>query len=180
MGRPEASYAAALLATTENPPQATVCGDTLLDYARAMETSPLLRRFLLDPALPKAAQKDVLAQLAPPGMPQNLLHLLWLLADKGRLALLPKISVEYRRQRASLAGGLLLWVRTARPLDDNEIDKIKRCFMAQYGAQDAVLEIVLDPGLIGGVRIQVGDTMYDQSLFGRMEGLRRAIGAQIG
>lgn len=175
----EKSYAAALLALAEDPAEAERFGEVLDAYAAAYAGSAPLRSFLLNPVLPRGAQKDALARLAPPNAPQKALNCLYLMVDKGRIALLPAVAAAYHSQRAAANDTLIIHVRTAAPLDKGQEEKLCAHFAALHGAAKAVVETVLDPGLIGGIRVQVGDVLYDQSLFGRLEGLRRAVGEQL-
>ena len=179
MGHIETSYAAALLACAENPAQAMQFSEALDGFSKAMETSDELRVFLLNPVLPREAQKNVLKSLALPDADEKLLNFLYLLMDKGRIAQLPEISREYRRQHNKMRGCLVITVRSAAPLPDSEYAKIRSHFAENFGAQDACVEPITDPHLIGGVRVQVGDMLYDNSLWGRLEGLRRTIGEQL-
>ena len=175
----EKSYAAALLALAQNPDEAGRFGQVLDTYAAAYADSAPLRGFLLNPVLPRSAQKDALAKLAPPDAPQTALNCLYVMVDKGRIALLPAVAKAYHSQLAAANDTLIIHVRTAAPLDKGQEEKLCAHFAAQHGAAKAVVETVLDPGLIGGMRVLVGDVLYDQSLFGRLEGLRRAVGEQL-
>lgn len=172
-----ASYAQALLALAETPAEAGRFGKALEGCAELYEASAALRDFLRDPTLPRAAQKDALARLAPEDTPQMVLNCLWLMVDKGRTGLLPQVAEAYRQHKAQLSNTLVINVCTPMPLSEEETGRICRFFARRFGSANAVVEPFIDPHLIGGIRVQVGDMLFDQSLFGRLKGLERAIAA---
>lgn len=179
MRRAETSYAAALLALAETPADARRCGEVLGEYAAAFEENALLRRVLHNPVLPRAFKKQVLTRIIAGDAPQTVLNCVRLMVDKGRIGLLPGVAVEYERQRAVLEGTLVIRIHSAVPLSGEETQRVCALFSARYGASGTRVETVLDPKLIGGIRVQVGDMLYDQSLAGRLSGLRRAIGEEL-
>ncbi|MEO2163801.1 MAG: F0F1 ATP synthase subunit delta, partial [bacterium] len=63
-------------------------------------------------------------------------------------------------------------VESARPLESAELEALSQDLSKRLG-KDVTLTGRVDPDLVGGVRVFVGTSMIDQSLQGRMDGLRR-------
>lgn len=173
-----ASYAGALLALAESPAQAQTFEDALDAFTALYKGSTPLREFLCNPVAPRAAQRDILARLAPPSVPQSVLNCLYVMVDKGRIAQLPQVAEAYRRHLAVLTGTLLIHVYSPNALDETETQRICEVFTKRFGAADASVEVSIDSQLIGGVRVQIGDILFDESLQGRLKGLERAIHEQ--
>ncbi len=62
-------------------------------------------------------------------------------------------------------------VRSAVPLADDQRDKLRAELKAKFG-RDPVLEARVDPDLLGGLTVQVGDVLYDASIRTRLERIR--------
>jgi F-type H+-transporting ATPase subunit delta len=71
-----------------------------------------------------------------------------------------------------MRGRVPVEVRTAVPLDDRLADQIKRQLRDSL-QREPVLERKIDPRLIGGVVVRVGDTVFDASVSSQLEHLRR-------
>lgn len=97
-------------------------------------------------------------------------NFLRVLARHGRLDLLPLIfkesSVAFERQ----SGRKRVQVTTAKPLSDSNQEKIKQRLRDSLRFEP-ILETRVDPGLLGGVVLRVGDTVYDSSLRTRLKQL---------
>jgi F-type H+-transporting ATPase subunit delta len=65
-------------------------------------------------------------------------------------------------------------VHTARELSDEELQRIAAALGRQYG-KDIALHVVVDPGLIGGLRVEIGDDVIDGSVASRLDEARRRL-----
>ena len=65
-------------------------------------------------------------------------------------------------------------VTTAIPLDEAHMDAVKSKLESQTGRKLA-LEYVVDPAIIGGIVLRVGDMVYDASLRAQLDNLRESV-----
>ena len=174
MGRLDAAWAGALLAGAKDEREAGRLEGMLDIITQAMAESGDLRALLLNPVVPGEAKKDLLCAFAPDDAPyaRNFLRLL---VDKRREALLPEICGTYKRLRDLRTDEIEIVLTSAQALGADEADKLKDAFVARYGAKGARVTQSVDPRLIGGLRAQVGDDLFDQSIAGRLAGLGRAL-----
>jgi F-type H+-transporting ATPase subunit delta len=94
-----------------------------------------------------------------------------LLVERGKVDLLPRVAAEYRRLLNRQSGVVSAVVTSAVALKDDEIAAITERVRAMTG--DTVdLRTAVDPDLIGGLTVQVGDRLLDASVRGRLERLR--------
>jgi len=77
-------------------------------------------------------------------------------------------QVAARRQR------LLAEVRSAYELEDAERTRLAEALSASYG-QEVQLNVVVDPGIVGGLQISIGDEVIDGTISGRLEDARRQL-----
>jgi len=93
-----------------------------------------------------------------------------LLADNGRLALLPQIAVQYAALRAEVENTVDVTVTSALPLTAEQTDKLTQALTRRL-RRTVRLSSTVDPSLIGGAVVRAGDFVVDGSLRGRVERL---------
>lgn len=101
-------------------------------------------------------------------------NFLRVLARHGRLDLLPAILRESRIRNEIRHGRRRIQVTSARPIDSQAEGRI-RTRLAESLPFDPILETQVDPSLLGGIVIRVGDTIYDSSLAMRIKQLRERL-----
>lgn len=96
------------------------------------------------------------------------------LADNERLTLLPEISALFEAQKAAEEGVKEAVVQTAFPLADADLSALMPQLEAHFKTKLAPT-VVVDAGLIGGVRVAVGDQVLDASVRGKLEAMATAL-----
>jgi F-type H+-transporting ATPase subunit delta len=97
---------------------------------------------------------------------------MFLLLDKGRIESLPGISREFSRLADKQRNILNITIMTAVPLDQAGIDRISEKFRHLYQASSVKVTLDVQPSLIGGVKVAVGDKLYDGTVKGKLAGLQ--------
>ena len=106
------------------------------------------------------------------------LKLVSMLVTKGRLAMIEDISDEYQRlldNYRGVEGVEVAEVVTAIPLDDEDRLKIGKRITDIVG-RPVVVKPKVDPGVIGGIIIRVGDKLIDGSIRSKLVALRKGLG----
>ncbi|MGA8531162.1 MAG: ATP synthase F1 subunit delta [Acidobacteriaceae bacterium] len=149
----------------------------LADFAAAWHESRPLREFFLDPSFPveqKVALLDKLNEKLQ--MSQQTRNFVAVLIRNNRIAGLDDVLAEVRReinQRLNISEAK---VTSARKLDEQERRQLEKQIAELTGGQvDAHYEE--DSSLIGGAVVQVGSTVYDGSVRGRLDRLREELTA---
>ena len=166
-------YARALFEAAQEKGRLEAVRDQLEQVVAAAAEVPELRELLrnpqLDPRARAAALEDVLA-----GGDELLRNFLLVLVDKGRIGELEVIAEEFERLVAAAEGVLSAELTTAIELsDDDERRLLKQIEDASGRKVEATRHV--DPGLIGGIVLQVGSHRLDGSVRGRLERLRREL-----
>jgi F-type H+-transporting ATPase subunit delta len=128
-------------------------------------------RVLDDPARPPEERDEIIGRLLGKRISRPTLNLVNLLAHRWRLELLPSVATEFRRLVHRRRGVVEAVVTSAAALTDDETAAVRDRVVAMTGAQ-VELESVIDPDLIGGLTVRVGDQLFDASVRGRLERLR--------
>ncbi|MGX8718181.1 MAG: ATP synthase F1 subunit delta [Desulfovibrio sp.] len=150
-------------------------GEALRTLGEAVAKNPRLEEAFRNPVLSSGEKKKlVLSLLNVAGGGEVEQRFCALLADKDRLPLLPDIAEDFGvllDEEKGLSRGV---VTTALELDGAHRDAIKAKLESQTG-RSLALEYVVDPSIIGGIVLRVGDIVYDASLRAQLDNLRESI-----
>jgi F-type H+-transporting ATPase subunit delta len=101
-------------------------------------------------------------------------NLILLLLRRGRIRQLPRVAAEFRRLDDMRNNVVHAIATSASPLDDAELRAIT-ARLEQMSGGEVALETAVDPDLIGGVVVRIGDRLIDGSVRGRLERLRNQL-----
>jgi F-type H+-transporting ATPase subunit delta len=160
----EASFA---VATEAGTVQAWL-GD--LEAAERVLTAPATLDVFREPEVPRSDKLGLLERLLPSIRPEAL-NLLRLLALRDRIALLPQIRTEFVRLDREARGVVEADVTVARQYDQAEQAEIQRRLTDATGKK-VELRLHIDPKILGGVVVRIGDRLIDGSISGRLQRLR--------
>jgi F-type H+-transporting ATPase subunit delta len=139
----------------------------------AAATDGQLMTVLANPALP-LDQRLQAADRVLAGLSQSVRNIVLLLVRRGRIEQLPRVAAEFRRLDDRRNGLTHATATSAAPLGADEIRAITARLEAMTGDRIA-LETAVDPDLLGGVVVRVGDRLIDGSVRGRLERLRNQL-----
>ena len=128
-------------------------------------------RVVDNPALPHADRQSVVARLLEGRAPGGVVNLGRLLAARGRFESMAAVAAEYARLLNRQRGIVEAVVTSAVPLSAAETDAVRSRIGAMTGS-GVDLRSEIDPALIGGLTVRVGDQLLDASVRGRLERLR--------
>lgn len=165
---------AALAARAEADGKLDDLEDELFRFSRIVEAEPQLRGALASIGLPAERKRDLLdallgGKVTPSG--QGLITEV-VLYPRGRS--LERGLAEYGRLVAARRSRLVALVRTAVALSEEQRTRLGAALAAQYG-HDVHLNIELDPTVLGGLSIQIGDEAIDGTIAGRLDDVRRRL-----
>ncbi|MGE5553656.1 MAG: ATP synthase F1 subunit delta [Betaproteobacteria bacterium] len=167
-------YSAALLRTAIARGELERVEQDLELLSRAWAAEETLSRFLSNPRETAAAKKQLVDKVFGERLAPTTRHFLHLLIDKKRQNVLPLIAQRYREQAAEVRGVVAAKVRVAQPLTPAGEAAI-RAKVRELTGRDVRLEVTVDPEIIGGVYLRVGNRVIDYSLQRQLEELRRQI-----
>jgi F-type H+-transporting ATPase subunit delta len=165
-------YATAVYQLAQDAQSVDRVGADLRILADALYEDEATKRFYLSPVVDRADKARVLASAFEGRASDLALHTVLLLVRKRREALLPEIARQYDVLERQGRGAEPLTITSAKPLSPQEVQAMTARLEAQYGKKFDVQHSV-DPSLIGGVRIGMGDRRIDGSVAGRLEELTR-------
>lgn len=135
------------------------------------ELLAFLRSPIATPADKAAACERILREL---GIGDDVANFLQVLLRHNRVELLPRIVRSFAEIAGRVTGEYTAVVHTARPLSDDQSERLEKALSTAFGARVAVHQQV-EPGLLAGARIAVGDKTFDGTVLGRLRELRQRL-----
>lgn len=166
------NYAEALLALAQRAGDAAGWGELISGLAAAVEQDPRLFRFLEAPQVEAEQKKAVLSRALADHAPRHFVLFLAKLVDNRRQMLLPAVAVEYHNLLDQALGRVHARVTVAREVDDATRKAIAEELSRSLG-QQVIPHVQVNPEILGGVVVRVGDTVMDGSVRRRLSTLRR-------
>lgn len=165
------NYAEALLALARDANALDAWGAMIGAVADAVTTEPRLANFLAAPQVAAADKNRILAQAFGATLPRPLVLFLQKLVDNRRQTLIPQIAVEYANLVDETEGRVHAQVTVARETNDADRAAIAKQLSAQLG-KTVVPHLLVNPAILGGIVVRVGDTVMDGSVRKRLTTLR--------
>jgi F-type H+-transporting ATPase subunit delta len=144
-----------------------------LAFAAQVASDPRATALFGDPRMSKSDLASLFLQEGESAdSPFN--HFVQLLADNGRLPVLPEIGALFEELKLESERVLKVRVRSAAPIEDAEVAKLKEALKRRFGRDIEVSQSV-DASLIGGAIIDAGEVVIDGSVSGRLSRLEQAL-----
>lgn len=148
--------------------------DELFRFARTVASQPELRLALTDRGLPVERKSDLLTELLKEKTTVEAARLIVHAVTEPRghslesnlEALADAAAARRQRQVATVAAAV--------PLTENQRDRLAAALSAQLG-HDVQLNVVIDPEVVGGLRVSLGDEVIDGTLATRLDDAQRRI-----
>ena len=138
--------------------------------ARALGHEAVLRG-LMNPAIPLEEREAIVVRALGDEVDRRVVNLVLLLLRRGRVEILPRIAAEFDRLDDRRRGITHATATSAAPLGEEEVRDLASRLERLTGGTVA-LELAVDPDIIGGIIVRVGDRLIDGSVRGRLERLR--------
>ncbi|TVQ68258.1 MAG: ATP synthase F1 subunit delta [Balneolaceae bacterium] len=164
-------YAKAMLdSASETGQQETRFKDFQL-IGNTLNSSPDLGLFLKSPVIRQAQKKAVLRDIFKGKVDSATMQFLSLLSDKKREALLNGIATSYMKQYKDFLGIIEIRVVSSDPLSSDQIKQLEKELIKLTDSK-VELSTEIDESLIGGILIQIEDTVIDGSVKQKLSRLK--------
>ena len=165
-------YAKAILSfALEQQKEVEVNNDMLL-VANTIQDSKELQLLLNSPVLKTELKKSALKEIFASKTSALTIGLINLLIDNKRLPILGEVAKKYNVIFDSLKGIEIAKVTTAIPLTE-ELNQLVLKKVIEITGKQATIESIINPDIIGGFILRVGDIQYDASVANKLQVLKR-------
>lgn len=167
-------YALALFQLAKEQNQIDLIEEELRAVKQVTSDTPELLALLNSPKLSLDKKKELIKEIFSACTPyvQNTLMLLMDQHREGEIANMAADFVALTNEEKGIAEAT---VQSIRPLTENEIGGISKAFAPKVGKTSLEIKNQVNPDLLGGVKIRIGNRIFDGSLQGKLERLKREL-----
>ncbi|WP_113701055.1 F0F1 ATP synthase subunit delta [Nonomuraea lactucae] len=148
--------------------------DELFRFSRVIAANADLRRALSDPAVPEEAKRQLLRDLLGGKVAPTSLRLITQVAVHSRGRSLETGLEEFGQLVAQQRQRFVAVVRSAVELTEQQKQRLATWLRTSYG-RDVHLNVEVDPRVLGGFSVRIGDEIIDTTIVGRIEEVRRRL-----
>ncbi len=148
--------------------------DELFRFGRLVDREPQLALALSNPALPGDRKTALLERLLGDKTSETTQRLVQRVVVHPRGQSISRALERLAELASERRSRYIAVVTTARPLDDDQADRLRSALSSAFG-RDMDLQVDVDPELLGGVVVRVGDELVDGSVVRRLSDLRRRL-----
>ena len=168
-------YAQAFMGVAAKSPNATALVDEVASIADdVLESFPQLDQILRSELIAPEVKERLIDRVFRGRASTEVLNFLKVLSAHRRLGLLRSIARILKKLDAARRGLVDVEVRVAAPPDGGLLQEIENRLRKTFGGEP-VLHVIVDPSLIAGMVIRIGDRVYDGSVHTQLERARRAM-----
>jgi F-type H+-transporting ATPase subunit delta len=145
-----------------------------LDELAAIASNVQLQQYAGNPSVTSAQTFEVISGVAKSKLPEAAKNFLRAVIDNARLGVLPEIASQFRTLKNAKSGSSDATVYSAFALESAALADLAATLEKRFGRK-LNLKVQLEPELIGGVRVVVGDEVLDTSVKARLEQMKAAL-----
>ncbi|CAM3459164.1 F0F1 ATP synthase subunit delta [Marinicrinis lubricantis] len=167
-------YAKALFEAAHEQKAAEQVHEELEQISVLFEQDQQLADFMNHPSVDESAKLELVKKAFEGKVHPLLMNTLLLLVEKGRDNIIPAMRAAYAEIANEALGQAQAKVYTPTALTEEEVAAVAERFGTLTGKKVKV-ETIVDPSLLGGLVVRIGDRLYDGSLSGKLQQLRRSL-----
>jgi F-type H+-transporting ATPase subunit delta len=134
-----------------------------------------LKRIFYNPSIAIKFKENLLSQLFARFKSDDAVRkFVYLILNKNRIKILDKIIYALENLSDKFTNRARIRVKTALKLDEKEIETLKKRF-ADITKKDVLLDVYVEPELIGGIIARIGSTVYDGSIKNQLKTMYRKL-----
>ncbi len=168
-------YAEALFQSTQ-PAELDTCLEQLDELAQ-LAVLPEVAALSNNPKVSADDLSKLLSGMVKTRLDGKVSSFLSLLNQNHRLLAIPEIARQFEAMKNKSEGAAEVMITSAFPLEGSALNELLSSLKKRFGGKELRPAIQVDPALIGGVRIQVGDEVLDSSVKARLAQMQASLGA---
>ena len=145
-----------------------------VEELKAIAKNAQLQQFADNPNVTAAQVFDVISGVSQVALPEMAKNFLRTVIENGRLSALPEIAEQFRVLKNAQTGSADAVVYSAFPIDSAALADLAATLEKRF-ARKLNVSVELQPELIGGIRVVVGDEVLDSSVKARLEQMKVAL-----
>lgn len=168
-------YAVALFRVAKEKGTLSETQAQLVLVQQALKDNPTFEEILKHPKVTAAKKKEIFQKSFGSAVNETVMNTLLVLIDQRRESVLVEMIDDYIKHANKEQGIAEAKVYTTKAISDEEINVLSNEFAKKLGKNQLRVENIIDPELIGGIKIRIGDRIYDGSVQGQLQRLERQL-----
>lgn len=166
-------YAKALIECIEKPNELERASDELSFFSTVLENNPILRYVFENRSVHTAKKTELFEELATrAGMATYVKNFIVLLIRKQRLGFLKNIIVKFKQLCDERLGKAVAVVTTPIELRQEQEHQLSKRFCDLLNKKEVVIQQQVEPDMLGGIIVRIGNMVYDGSIETQLVRLR--------
>ena len=174
-------YATALYSAASKQKALEAVEKDLVKFQGTIKTDEKLREFIANPIIKRNQKSEILKTIASKvSLSSQTANLLQVLAENGRLKNLDGVINAFKTIMSAHRGEVVCEVITAKQLDQNQrtqLETVLKSFLK--GKESLHLTVKVDPTIIGGMIVSIGDRYVDMSVSSKIKKYTELISAAV-
>ncbi|NNF07545.1 MAG: ATP synthase F1 subunit delta [Candidatus Eisenbacteria bacterium] len=163
-------YAKALFEVSLREGNADRISSDLHSLLELRDSDPSFMAFLVSPEVATDPKHEFIGAVFEPRLDPMVIGFLRLLVDKGRIVNLPSICEVFQILSEEHRGLVRAQVISVTPISASQETKLKQ-ELGRLSGKEVILESKLDPSILGGIIVHLGDKIIDRSVRGGLKSL---------
>lgn len=151
--------------------------NALVAELAAVASAAEMHALVLDPNLTPDAIYGVFAGVVKSPLGTEAQNFLRLVIENDRVAALPEVAIQFAALKNKLEGSADAEIASAFPLTDAQVGELMAGLTKKFGGLTLKAHVTVLPELIGGVRVTVGDEVFDTSVRAQLDRMRTTLTA---
>jgi F-type H+-transporting ATPase subunit delta len=171
MSRAAIRYAKAILDTAVASGNAPKVNDDMLTVVHTITDNQELEHFLASPIINSEAKLNALKEIFT-GIQSETNSLFRLLLENKRFEILASVAAQYNHQFDQMNGVEVAYVTTAVEMS-SEVEAQVKTKIASISDKKVTIKNIVDPAILGGFILRIGDRQFNASVANRLQELKR-------
>ncbi len=166
-------YAKAIFFAAKDNSRLEQVSKDLINISAVIEENPEFEKILASGAIVKEKMKAIFAAICDKaGVDKVTKNFLEIVVENKRGQLIPQISAKFKNLILNDSNTVVAQVISTKKLDDAALNKVKASFEKQTGKK-ILAENIIDKNIIGGLKVKIGSTLFDDSVATKLERLKQ-------
>jgi len=168
------NYSSALISIIKTSNDEAKLRDDLNSFCELLETNSELKKFLSSSTIYDEGKVKTLHELLSTSIAESLLHFILIMASQGDIMLIQDIRHHFLREFSETNNMRFGEIHTPYEIPQNKIVKLE-AIMSEYLKTEVSLQLKIDKSISGGLKIVVGDMVFDDTIEKRLFQMRKQI-----
>lgn len=156
-------YVQALHKTSKSEEENTMLENSLKEIADLFNSNKEFKKVMLDPRIANEQKEEIIKEIFPKSN-DIFINFITLLIKEKRINCIQDIAKEYAQINSNFNKELNIKIIVARTIEQEQIDAIVKKYKTMYKAEVVNYEIEIEPKILGGVKVVIGNKIYDGSV----------------